>query len=892
MRRLRRFLIRLTASVTRRRDDERLREDLEDHIALQTDANVRAGMSAGEARRQAVLALGPVAAIREDCHDEQRLPSLEHLLQDVRMALRRMRQAPGFSAAAVATLALGLGLNSAVLGLAYALFLKPLPVDDPSRVVIVNRVIAGDSRRGFPISFPEYVYYRNHARTFADLAAHYSTSPMSIVTPGGPLNGMGAVVTANYFRLLRLQPAVGRFFLPDEDVVPGRNPVVVLSYDLWRTRFGADGAILGTAVRINGIAFTVVGIAPEGFHGVLIGLPPNDVWIPSAMFGVGYRYCDGLAQGCNVIDLLGRLDDAVSVQDAQAEMNVLTSQLQSVIPKTDSRVRSVEVRPARGIRLMEQQRDSPIVQLLAGAAALVLIVTSANVAGLMLARGLRRRREIAIRLALGASRGRVIRLLLVESVTLAVVGGAAGLLVSAVATGVLRGYFGQAGGPDTLDLSVDLRVVLASIAVAALTGVLTGLTPALQATRPDTAGAMKEDSAGGGTRSSRLREGLLVLQVALSVVLLGSSGLLVRSFFLLHRGPGFDPNAIAVVRLRPSLVGYTNDRAWMFQREVIRRLEALPGIAGASPAVVPPLPGWGRPVRPIGVDGDAADPSSAFRASTTFVGARYFKTLGAGLVAGREFDDHDTEDGPRVALVNEALARRLWPKGGAVGSHVTIGPRRYEVVGVVKDLQWLSAFESPEPIAYLNYWQQDRSDIWSQDSRTHIRAAGDAVAIVPEIRRVIGEIDSDVPVSEVQVLGRQLDTQFAAVHAARTMFVVFGGLALVLSAIGLYAALAFAIGQRTREIAVRMALGASRADVGRIVFRRGTRIFATGAAAGLAGCGFAGPFLAHFLYGVSPRDPYALLTGPLVLGGAALLAIWLPARRAMRLDPIVALRTE
>src|SRR6185312_16311150 len=452
MRRLRRFLIRLTASVTRRRDDERLRQDLEDHIALQTDANVRAGMSAGEARRQAVLALGPVAAIREDCHDEQRLPSLEHLLQDVRMALRRMRQAPGFSVAAVATLALGLGLNSAVLGLAYALFLKPLPVDDPSRVVIVNRVIAGDSRRGFPISFPEYVYYRNHARTFADLAAHYSTSPMSIVTPGGPLNGMGAVVTANYFRLLRLQPAVGRFFLPDEDVVPGRNPVVVLSYDLWRTRFGADGAILGTAVRINGIAFTVVGIAPEGFHGVLIGLPPNDVWIPSAMFGVGYRYCDGLAQGCNVIDLLGRLDDAVSVQDAQAEMNVLTSQLQSVIPKTDSRVRSVEVRPARGIRLMEQQRDSPIVQLLAGAAALVLIVTSANVAGLMLARGLRRRREIAIRLALGASRGRVIRLLLVESVTLAVVGGAAGLLVSAVATGVLRGYFGQAGGPDTLDL--------------------------------------------------------------------------------------------------------------------------------------------------------------------------------------------------------------------------------------------------------------------------------------------------------------------------------------------------------------------------------------------------------------------------------------------------------
>jgi predicted permease len=422
--------------------------------------------------------------------------------------------------------------------------------------------------------------------------------------------------------------------------------------------------------------------------------------------------------------------------------------------------------------------------------------------------------------------------------------------------------------------------------------VLTGISPALQSTRPDTAGAIKEESAGAGTRRSRLREGLLVVQVALSVVLLGSSGLLVRSFFLLHRGPGFDPDAIALVRLRPSLVGYTDARAWAFQHEVIRRLEALPGIVAASPANVAPLPGWNRPVMPIRLDGDNGDPSNAFRTPTTVIGARYFKTLGAGLVAGREFDDRDTEDGPRVAMVNEALARRLWPKGDVVGNRVTIGPRRYEVVGVVKDLQWLSAFESPEPIAYLNYWQQDRSNSWSQDSRTHIRVSGAAAAMLPEIRRVITEIDPDVPVSDAPLLSRQLDTQFAGVRAARTMFLVFGGLALVLSAIGLYAALAFAVGQRTREIAVRMALGASRVDVARLVFRRGTGIFAIGAAAGLAACAFAGPLLAHLLYGVSPRDPLALLAGPLVLGFVAVLAIWLPARRAMRLDPVAALRSE
>jgi predicted permease len=590
---------------------------------------------------------------------------------------------------------------------------------------------------------------------------------------------------------------------------------------------------------------------------------------------------------------MGRLADGVSVQDAQAEMSVLTGQLRSTRTNADTRDWSVEVGPARGIRIDEQQRDAPVVRLLAGAAALVLIIASANVAGLMLARGLRRRKEIAIRLALGASRGRVIRLLLVESVALAVAGGAAGFLVAVWASGVLRGYFGQGGALNTLDLSLDLRVVLAGLAVAALTGVVTGISPALQSTRSDTAGAIKEESAGAGTRRSRLREGLLVVQVALSVVLLGSSGLLVRSFFLLHRGPGFDPDAIALVRLRPSLVGYTDARAWAFQRDVIRRLEALPGIAAASPAVVAPLPGWGRPAMPIRLDGDSSDPSTAFRTSTTFVGARYFKTLGAGLVAGREFDDRDTEDGPRVAMVNESLARRLWPKGDVVGSRVTIGLRRYEVVGVAKDQQWLSAFESPEPIAYLNYWQQDRSNSWSQDSRTHIRVSGAAAsAMVAEIRRVITGIDPDVPASEVQVLGRQLDVQFAAVRGAGTMFVVFGGLALVLSAIGLYAALAFAIGQRTREIAVRMALGASRSDVGRLVFRRGGGIFAIGAAAGLAACAFAGPLLAHLLYGVSPRDPFALLAGPLALGLVAALAIWLPARRAMRLDPVAALRSE
>ena len=884
MRRLRQWLIRLTASMTRRHDEMRLREEIDDYLAFETEANLQRGLPPAEARRRALLTFGSLEAFKDNYRDQQGVPALEHFLQDVRIALRRMWKTPGFTAAAIATLALGLGLTSAVMSLAYALFLRPLPVDAAARVVFVDQTrIDRPVTSGFGFSYPDYLYYRDHARAFDGLGAHYSTSPMTVGTPGGPVSVSGAVVTANYFTLLRLTPRAGRFFSADEDRVPGRDAVAILSYDFWRTRFAEDPRVLGTSVRINGTAFTVLGIAPEHFRGVHAGFEPNAVWIPTAMFGVGYRYCDALSRACAMVGVLGRLAADTSIDQAQAELAGLQRQLEAMYPE-HLKGHGVLVRPAVGIRIQEQAMSVPIVWLLAGAAGLVLLVASANVAGLLLARGLKRRKEIAVRLAIGASRGRLIRLLLVESVMLAAAGGVAGLPIAVWATDVLRAYF------SNLDLSLDPRIALLGFGVALLTGVATGIAPALQSTRPDLALAMKERSSGAGRPRSIVREGLIVVQVALSVLLLGAGGLLVRSFFMLHRGPGLDPDRVAIMRLRPSLVGFTNERAWAYQREVIERLEALPGVLAASPASAPAS--WrAQPVTPARLPGDSSDPPHAYQVGTALVGPRYFKTLGAG-VEGREFDDRDTMDGPRVAIVNETLARHFWPNGGAVGGVITVGPDRVEVVGVVKDLQWTSALQQPDPVAYLNFWQQDRGNRVAQDSRTHIRVAGDAAALLPEIQRTIAAVDPDVPISEPGSLSARLDAQFKDVRAARTMLVTFGALALGLSMIGLYAALAFAVGERTREIAIRQALGASRADVGGLVFRRGMAIVALGIAVGVAACVIAGPFLAHLLYGVSPRDPLAIAAGPAVLIVVAALAISLPARRAMQQNPLIALRAE
>jgi predicted permease len=403
--------------------------------------------------------------------------------------------------------------------------------------------------------------------------------------------------------------------------------------------------------------------------------------------------------------------------------------------------------------------------------------------------------------------------------------------------------------------------------------------------------ALKQEAPGAGSARTRLRDSLIVVQVAVSVLLLGVSGLLVRSFVAVHRGPGFDPRPIAMVRLRPSLIGYGAERSWAFQREAIRRLEAIPGVIAASPASVPPLPRWGRGSAVVTVPGGDRSHAS-LEASTTYVGPRYFEAVGVPLIEGREFDDRDGPRGAPAAIVNETLARRFWPRGGAAGNAIMLGDSRVEIVGVVKNFEYLTALDQPQPIAYLDFWQQDTTENWSHDSRTHIRVAGEAASMMPAILRAIASVDDDVPVADAAPLSDRIDMAFSQLRLARAFLVMFGMLAMVLSTIGLYASLAFGVAQRTREIAIRVALGAARIDVGRLVFARGAGLVAVGIVAGLTAAVMAGPLVAHLLYGVSARDPLTLAAGPSLVVLVALLAIWLPARRAMSVDPMAALRAE
>ena len=817
---------------------------------------------------------------------------MQTLVQDARYAARAFARSPGFTAIVVLTLALGVGANAVIVSLVDTLYLRPIPVPGAQR--IVHAAMTLPNRTGlYNFSFPDYLYYRDHAQSFSELAAHYASAPINLLTFGGSREINGSVVTANYFTLLELRPALGRFFRPDEDDVPGRSPVAVISDDLWRVEFARDPGVLGRPIRLNGTDFTIVGVAPAGFRGVLLGGLSTEVWIPSAMFRVGYRYCDVSDRDCRIVAIMGRLRDGHRVADAQAEMAVLAAQLADAFPAFDKGY-GVLVTPARGSARDVRNESGHVPALLGAAVAVVLAIACANIAGLLLSRNLKRRKEIGIRLALGAPGSRLVRQLLTESGLLALMGGAAGLLVAFWAKDLLLVFYraNSEGQRANFPVEIDAVVIAVTVAVSVVSAVVFGLVPALLALRTDLTSALKDGVASLG-RPSPLRDVLAAAQLALSVVLLMSAGLLVRSVASVYQGPGFDPRPVALLRLRPSLVAQTPDKAATFQREVIARLEAIPGVISASPAFYPPLPGWERNQVPIWLPGEPPpDPDRAFMASYNSVGPRFFDTLGVPIATGRDFDARDRRNTPAVAIVNDTLARRFWPGVDPIGRTLVVEGRTHQVIGVTRSAQYRALTDGETPFVYKDYWQTEDMATRPKDSRTHVRVSGDPRAMLPVMRREIATIDPTVPISEDRPLTEWLDYSFGPVRAARALLTSFAVLALILSIVGLYGVLASSVSHRTREIAIRISLGAQRPQIRSLILSRALVIGAAGALCGVIITVPAIRVLRGMLYGVTTYDPITIVSVVVILVAVTLAASYLPARRATRVDPIVALRND
>ena len=874
----------------RSRVEAELDDELRSYRDLLVAEKVRMGMEPGRAKRAAALELGGLDQVKEAVRDVRTGAWLQDLGRDLRYAARALRKRPGFTAVATGILALGIGGIAALASLVYALFEARLPFPDAGRLVHVYQSHPGRTEY-FELSYVDYRYYREHARSFASLAAHY-TAPLHFVNGNESAAITGSVASPNLFETLGLAPVRGRFFNRDEGVVPGRDPVTVISYRLWQTRFAGSPDVLGRVIRLNGASFTIVGIAPPELVGVALGKAEVSLWIPSSMFRVGYQYCDGLAPGCNIVNLIGRLAPGVRVADAQAELATLARRLEAANPKTN-RGLGVVVKPARGADPARREESGRILTLLGAAVSVVLLIVCANLAGLLLARNLARARELALRLSLGASRVRVVRELLAESLLLALIGGTLGIGVALLCNAAILDFyrFSYSGAPAFFRLGLDPAVLGVTLAVTLATVLAFGLGPALRASRTDLLATMKNEGPSPGAGRSRLRDGLVVLQVALSLVLVVDATLLIRSLRHIYQGESFDPSRVVIVRLRPTLAGYDAERARAFQVEVHRRLEATPGILSASPAAIPAI--WADNTINVWPPNDPpADPSQATRFPANRVGPRFFNTLGVHLLSGRDFDARDVAGAPAVVIVSQAMVQRYWPGRSALGRQLVVDGVPSEVIGVVPNLHYRTAGQAAEPFVYRSYWQGSPGDSRSTESRTHILVAGDPHRMLQEIRRVIAGVDPDMPVSEEQTLVDRLAYEFQPVRVAGTLLGGFGAVALFLSGFGLFGVLAFRVTERTREIGVRMALGAGPGQVARLVLRRGVVLTLAGSALGVVVALASVRLLRTLLYGVPPGDPPAFLAASLLLLVVGVAASWLPARRAIRLDPLLALRHD
>jgi predicted permease len=810
-------------------------------------------------------------------------------LRDLRYALRRLARSPGFTAVAVLTLSIGIGANTAIFGVVNELLLRPPPhVVDPERIVSLWTSDYSGPPYGAS-SYPDFEAFREQRDVMTDVAA-YGLVPGSLVETDETIRLTIEEVSPNYFDVLGVRAVQGRLLVSGE--ADDRAPVVVLGHALWRNRFGADPGVVGRTVRINTGTFTVVGVAPEGFNGSQRAFGGVDAWVALEALsdGRGSRRAERDSRG---LMLLGRLRPGVSLEEARARYAVLASQLFAAYPDqwrdVTNRGRTITLLPESESRVPPELRSAVIgfSSLLLTGFALVLLICCVNVANLLLARGAARVRDVAIRVSLGASRARLVRQLMTESAALAALGCGGAILVTYAAARLLARY--RPPGDLTLDVGIDWRVLGFALTAAIAAALIFGLAPALNLTRLGAASALKDGAlAAAGKQRFGLRGALIAAQVSVSLVLLVCAGLFLRSLQQAATvDPGFDADNVVVASFDLRTQGFTEARGRAFYSELTERIARVPDVRAVTLAQKVPLSGdSGR--RRAGIEGYEPRAGEDMEFNFNVVGPEYFEVMRVPLVSGRGFTDADRDGAPQVAVVNETFAARYWPGQDPIGKRLTFfsAATSIEIVGVARDGKYQTLTEAPLPYVYRPFLQQ------YEEMTLHVRVARDPESFLPLLRREIRAVDARLPI--IRLASMRSETAFATwpQRIAAALLGACAGLALLLAGVGLYGVVAYAVSQRAREIGIRMALGAGGRAVVRMVLKGSMKIVAVGLAIGLALSLAAGRAVESFLGTTSAADPIALLAGPLVMVACALVASWLPARRAARIDPMRALREE
>jgi len=903
--------LRLRSLFRKGRVEEELSEELRFHQEKLIEEHVGKGMAREEARYAALRELGGEDQIKEECRDMRQVNYIENFMQDVRYGLRQLRRNPGFTAVAVLTLALGIGANTAIFSVVNAVVLRPLPYPQSDRLAWISEVIPALNAE--LAASGDYFDWRDQNKTLERMTAYDPAVSFNLTGRGTPARIHAAGVSANFFQTLGVDPQLGRSFTHEEDQPNGPNTVVLMQA-FWQQYFGSDPQVLGKTVTLNSAPYTVVGVMPASFP--FPGDAEIQMLVPLQLNEIGERMREGAAAP-RLLRIVGLIKPDVTIARAQADLDAIRKRAEASqmnndgpgpasgsgpgpVPGGGSR----QVMPLNGpsdpqlkvVTLEEHLAGNlrPTMLTLLGAVGLVLLIACANVANLMLTRASTRTREVALRAVLGAGRWRLVRQLLSESLILALAGGAAGLLLAAWGVKLMTRFIPASVGGEILNVApvrLDSAVLLFTLGITVITGILFGLAPAIAATRLDLSEKLKEGTPGTGARRGLLRGALAVSEISLALVLLIGAGLLIKSFYrVLSVDPGFTTDHILTMNLSLTDSRYPQaNQKRAFYLDVLRRVESLPGVRSAAFIDSLPL----RPymdklfiVQRLATESGAVSDKGMVMSRLT-VSPGYFSTLGIRVLKGRTFTDADDEQAPKVAVINEALARHMWPGENPIGRQLPMMGNK--VVGVVADTRHEGLSADIESEIYVPLLQQER---WIPGMQLAVRTAADPISLISAVRTEIAAVDPEEPIYNVTTLEQSLSDSISPRRFNMLMLGIFAGIALALASVGIYGVMAFSVTQRTREIGIRMALGAEQRDVLGLMARRSLGLTLAGVAFGLAGAWGLTRFLSSFLYGVQPTDLATFVLFPIALVAVSLLASYLPAHRASKIDPMVALRHE